>query len=88
MKAGIVEALDIAALCRATHTSLMIGAMVESRLAVAMSAHLAARLGGVSFIDLDTPMPLAKDPFTGGYEQHGGMHDLSAVKSGLGIERR
>jgi len=33
MKAGIVEALDIAALCRVSHTPLMIGAMIESRLA-------------------------------------------------------
>lgn len=88
MKAGIVEALDIAALCRATHTSLMIGAMIESRLAIAMSAHLAAGLGGFSLVDLDTPMLLAEDPFTGGYEQHGGTYDLSTVKSGLGIERR
>ncbi len=88
MKAGIVEALDIAALCRATHTGLMIGAMIESRLAIAASAHIAAGLGGFSFIDLDTPMLLAEDPFTGGFEQHGAVYDLSKVKSGLGIERR
>jgi L-Ala-D/L-Glu epimerase len=88
MKAGIVEALDIAALCRAMHVELMIGAMIESRLAIAAAAHLAAGLGGFSFIDLDTPMLLAEDPFVGGYEQHGGVYDLSQVKSGLGIERR
>ncbi len=88
MKTGIVEALDIAALCRAMHIQLMIGAMIESRLAIAAAAHLAAGLGGFSFIDLDTPMLLASDPFTGGYEQHGGVYDLSSVKSGLGIERK
>lgn len=88
MKAGIVEALDIAALCRSMHAGLMIGAMMESRLAIAASAHLAAGLGGFSFIDLDTPMLLAEDPFIGGYEQRGGIYDLSGVKSGLGIERR
>ncbi len=88
MKAGIVEALDIAALCRATHTGLMIGAMIESRLAIAAAAHLVAGLGGFSFIDLDTPMLLAADPFIGGFEQHAGVYDLSSVKSGLGIERR
>lgn len=88
MKAGIVEALDIAALCRSMHAGLMIGAMMESRLAIAASAHLAAGLGGFSFIDLDTPMLLATDPFIGGYEQRGGVYDLSGVKSGLGIERR
>ena len=88
MKAGIVDALDIAALCRATHTGLMVGAMIESRLAIAAAAHLVAGLGGFSFIDLDTPMLLAEDPFTGGFEQHSGVYDLSQVKSGLGIERR
>jgi len=88
MKAGIVEALDIAALCRATNTQLMIGAMIESRLAIAAAAHFVAGLGGFSFIDLDTPMLLAEDPFTGGFEQHGGVYDLSGIKSGLGIERK
>ncbi|HEU5377121.1 MAG TPA: dipeptide epimerase [Ktedonobacteraceae bacterium] len=88
MKAGLVEALDIAALCRTMHAGLMVGAMIESRLAIAAAAHLVAGLGGFSFIDLDTPMLLAEDPFTGGYEQHGGVYDLSCVKCGLGIERR
>lgn len=86
MKSGIVEALDIAALCRVSHTPLMIGAMIESRLAIAASAHLAAGLGGFRYIDLDTPMLLTEDPFTGGYEQRGGIYDVSVVKSGLGIE--
>ena len=88
MKAGIVEALDIAALCRVHHIGLMIGAMIGSRLAIAAAAHLAAGLGGFSFIDLDTPMLLVKDPFTGGYEQGSGIYDVSGVKSGLGIERK
>jgi L-Ala-D/L-Glu epimerase len=86
MKAGILEALDIAALCRAAHMDLMIGSMIESRLAVAAAAHFAAGLGGFSFVDLDTPMLLAEDPFVGGYEQRGGVYDVSGVQSGLGIE--
>ena len=45
-------------------------------------------LGGFRYIDLDTPMLLADDPFTGGYEQRGGIYDVSGVKSGLGIERK
>ncbi|GHO68531.1 dipeptide epimerase [Ktedonobacter sp. SOSP1-52] len=88
MKSGFVQALDIAALCRSTNTQLMVGAMIESRLAISASAHFVAGLGGFRFIDLDTPMLLAEDPFTGGYEQRGGTYDLSTVKSGLGIERR
>jgi L-Ala-D/L-Glu epimerase len=88
MKAGIVEALDIAALCRANNIQLMVGAMIESRLAISAAAHLVAGLGGFRFVDLDTPMLLANDPFTGGYTQEGGVYDLSEVKSGLGIERK
>jgi len=87
MKSGFVEALDIAAVCRATHTQLMIGAMMESRLATSAAAHFVAGLGGFRFVDLDTPMLLAEDPFTGGYAQRGGIYDVSGVKSGLGIER-
>src|SRR5437588_8986071 len=88
MKCGFVEALDIAAVCRATHTQLMIGAMMESRLAISAAAHFVAGLGGFRFIDLDTPMLLAEDPFTGGYVQKGGVYDLSAVELGLGVERK
>ena len=87
MKGGIVSALDIAALCRVYHVQLMIGAMTESRLAISAAAHVAAGLGGFQFIDLDTPMLLAEDPFSGGYVQRGGIYDLSSVRAGLGIER-
>jgi L-alanine-DL-glutamate epimerase and related enzymes of enolase superfamily len=88
MKTGIVGALDIAATCRAAHVDLMIGAMIESRLAIAMAAHMVAGLGGFKYIDLDTPMLLAEDPFTGGYEQRDNIYDLSQIQSGLGIERK
>lgn len=87
MKCGFVEALDIAAICRATHTQLMIGAMMESRLGISASAHFIAGLGGFRYIDLDTPMLLSEDPFIGGYVQRAGVYDLSGVKAGLGIER-
>src|SRR5258708_23123951 len=88
MKSGFVEALDIAAVCRATHTQLMIGAMMESRLGTSAAVHFVAGLGGFRYIDLDTPMLLAEDPFKGGYEQRGGVYDVSGVDRGLGIERK
>ena len=88
MKCGFVGALDIAAVCRANHIELMIGAMMESRLAISAAAHFVAGLGGFRYIDLDTPMLLADDPFVGGYEQRGGVYNVSGVKNGLGIERR
>ncbi len=88
MKCGFVEALDIAAVCRANHVDLMIGAMMESRLATSAVAHFVAGLGGFRYIDLDTPMLLVDDPFTGGYEQRGGVYDVSGVGKGLGVEKR
>jgi L-alanine-DL-glutamate epimerase-like enolase superfamily enzyme len=88
MKSGIVEALDIAAVCRAAHIDLMIGAMIESRLGSAVSAHLAAGLGGFTYIDLDIPMLLAEDHFTGGYTQDGMEYRLDPTAPGHGVSRK
>jgi L-alanine-DL-glutamate epimerase-like enolase superfamily enzyme len=85
MKCGIVEALDIAALCRAAHLRLMIGGMVESKLAMTTSACFAAGLGGFEYVDLDTPMLLAEDPFSGGWEQRGSTLDLAGIAAGHGV---
>lgn len=88
MKSGIVEALAIAAVCRAAHVDLMIGAMMETRLGIATSAHLTAGLGGFSYIDLDTVMLLADDPFAGGFTQDGMRYSLSADVAGTGVTLR
>lgn len=87
MKSGIVEALKIAAICNAAHIDLMVGAMMESRLGIAMSAHLVAGLGGFRYVDLDTPMLMSADPFTGGYEQDGMRYTLSRTSPGHGVAR-
>jgi o-succinylbenzoate synthase len=88
MKSGILEALAI--IDRARHEGLlrMIGGMVETRLAMGTSACIAAGLGGFSFIDLDTPLFLADDPFVGGYTQTGELIDLSPVNLGHGLVPR
>jgi L-Ala-D/L-Glu epimerase len=39
-------------------------------------------------IDLDTPILLAEDPFTGGNIQKSGVYDVSSIERGLGIERK
>lgn len=85
MKSGVVEALDIASVCRAAHLGLMVGAMIESRLAIAFAAHLVAGLGGFRFIDLDTPMLLAEDPFEGGFTQEGMVYALDLSRAGHGV---
>ena len=59
-KCGVVQALDIAAIARSNGIGLMIGAMVETRLAIGFGAHFAAGLGGFDWIDLDTSLLLVR----------------------------
>lgn len=85
MKCGIAEALDIAAVCRAARIRLMIGGNVESILAMTTSACFAAGLGGFQFVDLDTPMFMAENPFDGGFRQAGGLLTLDHITAGHGV---
>lgn len=88
MKSGIFEVLAIARRARREGLDCMIGGMVETRLAMGMSACIAAGLGGFSFIDLDTPLFLAADPFDGGYVQDGERLDLRGIDAGHGAVPR
>lgn len=88
MKAGLVEAIEIATVARAAGLGLMIGGMVEAKMAMSASACLAAGLGGFSFVDLDTPLFLAHDPFEGGYVQDGPQIDLGPITRGHGVVPR
>jgi L-alanine-DL-glutamate epimerase-like enolase superfamily enzyme len=88
MKSGIARALDIVAATRACGLLPMIGGMVEARLAMGTSACVAAGLGGFAFIDLDTPLFLAEDPFEGGYVYRGQTLDLSPIRAGHGCVPR
>jgi L-alanine-DL-glutamate epimerase-like enolase superfamily enzyme len=85
MKSGVVEALAIASAARAAGLRLMIGGMIEARLAMSMSASFAAGLGGFAFVDLDTPLFLAEDPFSGGYVGGGPELDLAPIRAGHGV---
>ncbi len=83
-KCGVVQALEIAAIARAANIGLMIGGMVETRIAMGFSAHFAAGLGGFDWIDLDTPLLLAEDPVTGGYTADGSRYRLDTGEFGHG----
>ena len=85
MKSGFAEALDIAAVCRAAHIDLMVGAMMESRLGIMASASFIAGVGGFRYVDLDTPMLLASDPFVGGFTQEGMVYHLDPSAPGMGV---
>jgi L-alanine-DL-glutamate epimerase-like enolase superfamily enzyme len=88
MKSGIVAALDMVALCRASGLHLMIGGLVESALAMSTSACFAAGLGDFRYVDLDTPLFLAENPFSGGYAQQGDLLDLTPIRAGHGVTPR
>jgi L-alanine-DL-glutamate epimerase-like enolase superfamily enzyme len=88
MKAGLVDAIAIATVAKAAGLGLMIGGMVEGKMAMSASACLAAGLGGFAFVDLDTPLFLAHDPFDGGYAQDGEALDLGPIALGHGVTPR
>ena len=85
MKAGVAEALEIAAVAKAAGLTLMIGGNVESILAMTVSACFAAGQGGFKFADLDTPMFLATNPFDGGYALDGGKISVAHIAAGHGV---
>ena len=86
MKAGIAAALDIVVAARAAGLGLMIGGNVESILAMTGSACFATGQGGFQFADLDTPLFLATNPFTGGFALDGGMISVAAITAGHGVQ--
>ncbi len=85
MKCGVSEALEIAAAGRAAGLRLMIGGMVETRVAMGCSFGLVLGLGGFDFLDLDTPLLLAADPVSGGY-RYEGPQLVPWTGPGLGLE--
>ncbi len=87
MKCTFLGAIDIVSICHTARVGLMIGAMMESRLATAAAAHFVCGMGGFRYVDLDTPMFIDGDPFHGGYTQTGGRYDVSGVMGGHGVER-
>ena len=88
MKSGIVEALDIAAIARSANVKLMMGCMLETRLALGCSVHFAAGLGGFSFIDLDPHLDPEADPFGGGPAFRDPEYTLRKNLPGIGAFRK
>lgn len=86
-KCGVVESMNIAGLARASGLGLMIGGMVESRVAMGCSWSLVLGLGGFEFLDLDMPLLLSGDPIQGGYQYEGPVLQ-PWEESGLGMEMR
>lgn len=84
-KCGVVEAVDMVAAARGYNLGLMIGGMVETPLAMSVSACLAAGHGGFDFVDLDTPLFMRDVPTSGGFLQTGPHLDVSHIERGHGV---
>jgi L-alanine-DL-glutamate epimerase-like enolase superfamily enzyme len=84
MKTGVLEAAEIASLTLQSGLKLMVGGMLESRVAMGCSFSLVLGMKGFEVLDLDTPLLLAIDPVQGGYRYDGATlepwHEL-----GLGV---
>jgi L-alanine-DL-glutamate epimerase-like enolase superfamily enzyme len=85
MKSGVIESVRIAVCVRQAGLRLMIGGMVETRLAMGCSFGLVLGLGGFDHLDLDTPLLLSTDPVKGGY-RYAGPQLQPWTGSGLGVE--
>lgn len=84
MKTGVVEAVAIAKMTLAAGLKLMVGGMVETRIAMGCSFSLVLGMEGFDILDLDTPLLLASDPIAGGYQYRGPLLDPWHT-SGLGM---
>jgi L-Ala-D/L-Glu epimerase len=86
MKSGVAGSLAMIEAAKAGGLRLMIGGMVESILAMTFSAQMAAGSGGFSWVDLDTPMFIANNPFKGGFTQDGERLSVAHIDRGCGVE--
>ncbi|HYQ14475.1 MAG TPA: dipeptide epimerase [Polyangiaceae bacterium] len=87
-KSGVVRVLAMIAESRRLGFGLMLGGMVETRLAMTFSACIAGGLGGFEELDLDTPLFMKDDRFEGGFEQRGPELELSRIRAGHGVAPR
>jgi L-Ala-D/L-Glu epimerase len=87
-KSGVSRVLAMIAEARRLGFGLMLGGMVETRLAMTFSACIAGGQGGFEELDLDTPLFMKDDRLAGGFEQHGPQLELARIRCGHGVSRR
>jgi L-alanine-DL-glutamate epimerase-like enolase superfamily enzyme len=86
MKSALLESADIARLATSHGIPLMLGAMMESALAITASAHFAAGLGCFDFMDLDTTFFIKGDLAHSPCLDNSGRFDLHGAGPGIGVE--
>lgn len=70
-KSGLLDGVLMANVAKAAGLHVMLGGMVETRVAMGCSYGIALGIGGCSVLDLDTPLLLETDPVIGGYSYQG-----------------
>ena len=70
MKAGILGALEIAAICQAEGLQLMLGCMLEPRIGITAALHVACAAGAFLHFDLDGDLLLDQES-SGGFIRQG-----------------
>lgn len=70
-KSGLLEGILMATVAQAAGLQVMLGGMMETRVAMGCSYGLAMGIGGCPVLDLDTPLLLGEDPIDGGYTYDG-----------------
>ncbi|HBA86427.1 MAG TPA: dipeptide epimerase [Geobacter sp.] len=88
MKSGILEGAEITRLAASHGMRLMLGAMMESALAITASAHFAAGLACFDFLDMDTTFFIKGELAHSPYLDDSGRFDLSSAGHGIGVEPR
>lgn len=84
-KLGVIGGFDLLRAAQSLGLVVMVGGMVETEISMGVSACLAAGVGGVRFVDLDTPLFMGQRPLRGGYAQEGPRIDLSPIRRGHGV---
>ena len=80
---GVIEGLRILRRAREHGMRIMLGCMIETSLGITAMAHLA---GLADWVDLDAPLLISNDPFTGVvYDRHAGM--TVPDRPGIGVTR-
>lgn len=81
---GLGPGLAMLRRARELGMQVMLGCMIETSIGVTAMAHLS---GLADWLDLDAPLLIANDPFTGlRYDDHGGIH--APEGPGLGVGRQ
>ncbi|MGQ0665686.1 MAG: dipeptide epimerase [Nitrospiraceae bacterium] len=87
MKTGVLESAELASFTLRSGLKLMIGGMLESRIAMGCSFSLVLGMKGFDVLDLDTPLLLSNDPVQGGYEYRGPqLQPWTSAGLGMSIE--